>query len=712
MSQPTPYAFPAADWTAWVNLQPVSRLGEALDEILQGRVVETHPGQFAALTAAVRKQLGPRGQGHLALAQINTAPGDIAGNARKIMAYAAAAEACGVDLLAFPELALMGYPIRDAIVRFPALAEENLKWLKAIAERSGETVLAVGFVEPRHAAPGQKRTGKDFFNSMALLGKGKIQAIVRKSVLPTYNEFEDYRQFEPSPASGAHAPETLCSGDWGFAAPAESGKPFAVHGQEVGFSICEDMWSDAEFFDAPMYARDPVEELAVAKPHYFLNVSASPTRSRKEQLKHALITHITKRYGTPFVYMNQVGSVDETGFDGGSRVYDRQGQLIARGKLFEEQFLITNPIEGEGVIYPLPQGLEESLEAPKAFNAYDQTDLHRSYLSICQGIRDYFKKTGFTRAVIGLSGGLDSSVTAVLLADALGAENVLGISMPSKLTPQENRGDAQILADNLGMPFAEAPIGGIVDGIEEAVSGIQPGIETAWGATDVKSNARDNAQAITRATLLRQIGNQFNALPIATSDKSELYLGYATVNGDMSGALAPIGDLPKTKVRAMARWLNEHGQVKDAMPESIITKPSGADLKINPATGKLLTAEEDLMPYEFADEIIWRIEALRQDAATMLKEPFQYEVQAGISKEQKAEWLERFYTRMSRAVFKWFVSPPILIVEGNGSITKSDYHHPITANRIHWQGHSPHAIQKALDEAVALTGLLPGSPTI
>lgn len=696
---------PLPVWSAWLQGQPLTALGDMLDDVLQERVPsEAAKTRLPALYETMRLHLGGRGQGYMGMAQINPTPGDLAGNARKIMRHAAAGEALGLDMVIFPELSLMGYPIRDAIVRFPFLAEENLKWLRAIAERTEETRLVVGFVEPRHPlekAGRKTRPGKDYFNSMAVLGDGEILAIVRKSLLPDYNEFEDERQFEAAPASGAHHPQTLGSAAWGFNAPVPSGNPFGIHGHTYGFSICEDMWADAAFFDQPLYRRDPVEELALTKPHALINISASPTRSRKEQLKHNLIAHLARRHGRPFVYVNQVGTVDEVSFDGGSRMVDAEGNLVARARLFAEQFLIVNPFKKEGTVYPMPPGLAQTLTAQKVFDAYDTSDLGRTYESILQGIRDYFGKNGFQRAVIGLSGGLDSSVTVVLLADALGPENVLGVSMPSEITPAENRSDARQLAGNLGIQLLEAPIGKVVDGIEAAVETIRPALEAHWGSADARSNARDNAQAITRATLLRQIGNEFRALPIATSDKSELYLGYATVNGDMSGALAPIGDLPKTKVRAMARWLNAHRPVKNALPESVITKPSGADLKVNPQTGALVTAEEDLMPYEFADEVIWRIEALHQDYAAMLEAPFQYEQKHGISREQKALWLGRFFDRMSKAVFKWFISPPILIMEGNGSIAKSDYHHPIVAGRIRWQGHRPEEMTRTLDEAMA-----------
>jgi NAD+ synthase/NAD+ synthase (glutamine-hydrolysing) len=653
----------------------------------------------ASLPDPLQKGLG---QGNLAMAQINVSPGDLAGNAQKIMRTLKTAEQHAVDVVIFPELALMGYPPRDLIVRYPFLVEENLKWLRHIAAKTSQTWAMVGFVEPRYNhSPVRKRIGKGAFNAVAIMGEGKIQAIVRKSLLPGYNEFEDYRQFEASPISGAIDPLWLT--DCELKPPVFNNNGLIqIHGHAYGVSICEDLWNDADFFDNPLYQRNPIADLATQKPDVLINISASPTRSRKEQIRHNLCRHVARKYQIPLVYVNQVGSVDEVSFDGASRAYNPQGELFARAKSFEEQLLLINPLQSQGIIEPLPIGQEETLSAPKQFNAYDTSDLGRTYQSLIQGIRDYFQKTGFEKAILGLSGGLDSSVVVVLLADALGPENVLAVSMPSALTPQESRTDAQGIANGLNVSLMEIPIGDITEAFGLGLAQICAQVENQWGKTDPRSNALDNVQAISRATLLRQLGNQFRALPIATSDKSEFYLGYATINGDMSGALAPIGDLPKTKVRALARWLNKNRPAhvktpKQVLPDRVITKPSGADLKKDPITGKLVTAEEELMPYEFADEIIWRIEARHQSYGEMLSESFQYEENHGLDAATKQQWLNKFFDRMPKAVFKWFVAPPILIVEGNGSIAKSDYHHPIVANRIRWQGHTEAEIQASLD---------------
>ncbi len=699
----------------WQNLQTQLPLWEAqLNTALQAPPSQAHAATLSDLTKSIRQALGDRGQGFMALGQINTSPGDLAGNARQIMTYIDTAEALGLDLIAFPELALMGYPPRDVIGRHPFLVEENLKWLQAIAKRTGQTYALVGFVEPRYqtgddiksaTTPSPKTTGKAYYNAVAILGNGQIQGIVRKNLIPTYAEFEDARQFEGAHQAGVFPANALGKPE----SPNDSNRAAAnlidIHGHRYGISICEDLWNDADFFEKPLYAHDPIATLAAQRPAAIINLSASPTRSRKEQMKHNLCSHLSRKYSLPLVYVNQVGTVDEIAFDGASRVYNAQGELTARGKSFEEQFLIINPllglVLGLGTMAPLPLGLEATLSAPKTFNAYDTSDLGRTYECLLQGIRDYFRKTGFQRALLGLSGGLDSAVTVVLLADALGPENVLGVSMPSEITPDSSRQDAQTLADNLGITLVEIPIGQITQTFSDGLQTIPQKLNGHWGTQDARSNAADNVQAISRATLLRQLGNEYRALPVATSDKSEFYLGYATVNGDMSGALAPLGDVPKTKVRALARWLNEHRPLtvktpKGVLPESVITKPSGADLKVDPTTGQLVTAEQELMPYEFADEIIWRIEALQQSQTTLHSVRFQYEENHPLDPTQKAAWLDTFFGRMARAVFKWFVAPPILIIEGNGSIAKSDYHHPIVAGRIQWAGHTPAEIEHVL----------------
>ena len=642
----------------------------------------------------LKELLRPFKKGSIGLAQINPIAGNIEYNAKKVVKYITHAQNIGLDLVVFPELVLMGYPIEDTIDRHPIIVEENIKWLKEIAKITTSTTAIVGFVEPRKY---DHLTGKKYFNSVAVLQNGKISGIIRKSLLPTYSEFNDYRYIEPSPVVGSQKPETLGSFDENSIENCP--KTNEINGLKYGISICEDCWNNKEFFnDTTLYSIDPIEELAQENPDVFINCSASPTRAKKEQLKHNMLSFISKKYKTPIVYVNQVGAIDNSSFDGSSRVFDKNGKLLARAKSFTELFLIVNPHQNLGKIYPLTKGLEKTLTEAKIYTLEYEPDLERTYKTIVQGIRDYFNKTGFKRAVLGLSGGLDSTVCAVLLADAIGAENVFGVSMPSKITSKESKTDAEKLANNLGINFTEAPIKDMVETTNNCLQDLFKTVESKWNCRYKQSFTMDNIQARSRAIFLWGISNEFDrCLPIATSDKSELYMGYATINGDMSGGFAPIADVPKTKLFALARWLNKNRTVKDAIPEAIILKKPGAELAIDPKTGKPLIAEDALMPYEFLDEVIWRIENKKEHYYDMLESEFLYEKSNTVSKEQKIEWLNKFYRRMSTALYKWSILPPSVIVDSR-SINKYDYKQPITSSGINYKGLSESEISQKIED--------------
>ena len=615
-------------------------------------------------------------QGYIGMAQINPIAGNIEYNAKKIAKYIKFSNQIGLDLVVFPELALMGYPIEDTIDRHPIIVEENIKWLRGLAKITKGTTALVGFVEPRKS----NAEGKKYYNSVGILKNGKIIGIVRKSLLPNYSEFNDYRYIEPSPVVGVQPADTL--GKFDKETVVNQSKIF----DKYGISICEDCWNNKEFFDKNLYEKDPIEELYQDGPEIFINCSASPTRAKKEQLKHNMLSFIAKKYNTPIVYVNQVGAIDNSSFDGSSRVFNSNGELIARAKSFEEQFLIVNPSKNIGKIYPLTKGLDKSLNEQKVFTLEYESDLERTHKTIIQGIRDYFKKCGFKRAVLGLSGGLDSTVCAVLLADAIGKENVFGISMPSHITSKESKSDAEQLAKNLGINFTEATIRPMIDTTTDCLNQLFSTVEKKWDGRYTTSFTPDNIQARSRAMFLWGISNEFSScIPIATSDKSELYMGYATINGDMSGGFAPIADVPKTKLFAFARWMNENREEKNAIPEAIILKKPGAELAIDPKTGKPLIAEDALMPYEFLDEIIWRVENKNEGYKSLLDTTFVYETHNPISKEQKIEWLDKFFRRMSTALYKWSILPPSVIVESR-SINKYDYRQPITSSRINYKG--------------------------
>lgn len=599
--------------------------------------------------------------GSIVLAQANPIVGNVKYNAQKALKWIKWANRLNVSAIVFPELFLVGYPIGDFIDRFPIVVEENLEWLEALAKFTKNTKVIIGFVDFN-----KDKVGKNYYNSVAVLADGKVESVVKKTLLPNYAEFNDYRYFE--------------------SAKVDSGSRVTKIGNKTaGIIVCEDGWNDFDFFDKNLYAVDPVEVVVKEqKPDFLINCSSSITRAKKEQLKHNMLSFAAKKYHTPIVYVNQVGSGDCLSFEGASRVYDADGNLTAMAKSYAEQFFIVNVEDKDGQINPLPRGLEKTLNSQKAFSLDHEPDLERTYLTIVQSIRDYFKKTGFKRAVLGLSGGLDSTVCAVLLADALGSENVFGISMPSRITSSESKNDARELAENLGINFIEEPIKDMFDVTRSKFDSLFGEMEKSWNCRYKNSFTNDNIQARARATILWGVANEFEkCLSIATSDKSEAYMGYATINGDMSGGFAPIADVTKTKLFALARWMNKNREQKDAIPQSIIDKRPGAELAINPKTGKPLLAEEALMPYEFLDEVIWRVENLHQTIADMIDVEFLYEKSEPVSREQKMEWLEKFFRRMSYAVYKWTILPPSPIVDAR-SINKTEYRHPIIASGINF----------------------------
>lgn len=640
-------------------------LTELLDKDLAEDIYTDEERQ--ALTQEIKALLP---QNAIVLAQANPISGNVKYNALKAFKWIKRATEIGAKAIVFPETFLMGIPFGDFLLRFPVAVEECVEWLEAIAQQTKDTKVIIGFVEPNKTT-----VGKAYYNSVAVLANGKIKKVIRKSLLPTYSELNDYRYFEPSPIESENRVTEISS-------------------KKAGIIVCEDGWNDFDFFNKNMYSVDPVETVVKEQhPDFLINCSASITRAKKEQLKHNMLSFTSKKHKTPLVYVNQVGSADCVSYEGASRVYNKDGELIYRAKSYQEQFFIVDPFDNEGKIYPLPNGLEKTLNSQKAFSLDHEPDLERTYKTIVQSIRDYFKKTGFKHACLGLSGGLDSTVCAVLLADALGKENVFGISMPSKITSTESKNDAQELAENLGINFLEVPIKDMFEVTREKFDGLFSLVEKNWDFRYKQSFTNDNIQARARATILWGIANEFDkCLSIATSDKSEAYMGYATINGDMSGGYAPIADVTKTKLFALARWMNKNRKQKNAIPQSIIDKRPGAELAINPKTGKPLLAEEALMPYEFLDEIIWRVENLNQTINDMMEVEFLYEKTEPISSEQKMEWLEKFFRRMSFAIYKWSILPPSPIVDAR-SINKTEYHHPIIASGINYK-------KTSLDEKV------------
>lgn len=404
----------------------------------------------------------------------------------------------------------------------------------------------------------------------------------------------------------------------------------------------------------------------------------SISRPNSKTQRNKKFSTLAKKYNCPIIFVNKVGAIDNLSFEGASFALNSSGEAFAMLKSFEEQLLCINPLCEKGEIF---EKIVNDFENDK-FSLDYEPDLERTYKSILQSVKSYFSAFGLKRAVLGLSGGLDSTVCATILSEALGKDNVLGVSMPSKITSGESKSDAKTLAENLGIKFIELPIKNEVETISYDLNKAFEEIAKSWEGRYKCSYTMDNIQARSRATFLWCISNEFaSCIPIATSDKSEAYMGYATINGDMTGGYAPIADVTKTKLFALARWLNKNLERKNLIPTSIIEKRPGAELAINPKTGKPLCAEEALMPYEFLDEIIWRIENKNETYEIMLNSEFEYEKMNNISKQEKQEWLEKFYNRMSKALYKWSIMPCAPIIDAH-SINSYEYKQPISSSKI------------------------------
>ncbi len=474
----------------------------------------------------------------IALAQINTTIGDFAGNSAKIIDYARRARNAGADLILFPELSVCGYPPRDLVER-PWFVERNRQAVEAIAREAEGIALICGLVTPAKSA-----TGKSVLNSAALLRDGKIVFIQSKRLLPSYDVFDEMRNFAP-----AERQQLVCLGN-----------------KQVALTICEDAWNDKHFWDRPLYGVDPVEDLIAAGGQILLNISASPFYLRKRELRHDMLATIAKNYRVPVAFVNQVGGNDSLVFDGSSFALGPDGKVIAQAKSFDEDLVYFRTDLLSGEVHPQDEGVEAS-----------------AYAALVLGTRDYVRKCGFQRVVIGLSGGIDSALTACIAVDALGRENVIGVGMPGPYSSQGSIDDSAELAKNLGIPFEPVPIGDIFDSYLKALKPVFAG-----RSPDV---TEENIQARIRGSLMMAISNKFGGLVLTTGNKSEIGVGYCTLYGDMCGGLAVISDVPKTLVYRLARYVNS---CSPRIPVSTIEKPPSAELRPNQKDSDSLPAYEVL----------------------------------------------------------------------------------------------------------------------
>jgi NAD+ synthase/NAD+ synthase (glutamine-hydrolysing) len=479
----------------------------------------------------------------LALLQINPTAGDLEGNAALIIRAARAAASQGVELAVTPELALMGYLPRDLLMNQGFVRRSCQMLGRIAADVASGPPLLVGIATPNRA-----EMGRPLFNSAVLLRDGEVGPAFHKTLLPTYDVFDEDRYFEP-----AHGPFVL---EW--------------KGRRLGISICEDVWNDRDFWKRRRYHHDPIEELTAAGAQAILNLSASPFTAGKQLFREEMLGHMARKYGLPIAYVNQAGGNDDLIFDGRSSVFDAEGRLLARAKGFAEDVLVVDLEAATGTIAD-----DDFTQEAEIWNA------------LVLGIRDYARKTRFRSVLLGLSGGIDSALTAAIAAEAMGPANVLGVLMPSRYSSRGSVDDSAELARNLGIQTLTLPISAIMDVYDSVLADAFRGY-----TPDV---TEENIQSRIRGNLLMALSNKYGSLLLTTGNKSELAVGYCTLYGDMNGGLAVIGDVPKTTVYRVARWRNGR---KPDIPEAILTKAPSAELRPDQ------TDQDSLPPYELLDQIL------------------------------------------------------------------------------------------------------------
>ena len=478
----------------------------------------------------------------IALGQINPTIGDFTGNSKKIIESSRQALAQGAEMILFPELAVCGYPPRDLLEK-PAFVERNTQVVNEIAQAVPQITIVCGFV-----SPAKVETGKSVMNSAAVLRQGAVQFVQSKMLLPTYDVFDEMRYFDP----------------------AESQKLLPLGGKEFALTICEDAWNDKHFWHRRLYRVDPVDELLHAGGNMVLNISASPFHLGKRELRRQMLATIARDNKVPVLFVNQVGGNDSLIFDGSSMVIAPDGRIVAQAKSFEEDLVIFDSETMQGDMHE-----QIAVGIPSA------------YAALALGTCDYVRKCGFSKVVIGLSGGIDSALTAAIAVDALGKENVTGIAMPSQYSSEHSIKDARELACKLGIRFEVIAIGNVFDGYRKALAPLFAGMPE-----DV---AEENLQSRIRGNILMAFSNKFGALVLTTGNKSEVGVGYCTLYGDMVGGLGVISDVPKTMVYDLSRYVNS---LKPVIPQSTIDKPPSAELRPGQKDS------DTLPPYEVLDTIL------------------------------------------------------------------------------------------------------------
>jgi NAD+ synthase/NAD+ synthase (glutamine-hydrolysing) len=494
----------------------------------------------------------------IALGQINPTVGDFSGNAQKIIEYSRKALASGGGLIVFPEMSVCGYPARDWVEK-PDFVAKSRETAERIALETRGIAVICGF--PTHA---DSETGKTVMNSAALLREGKIDFLQSKMLLPTYDVFDELRNF----------------------APACEQRLLQFCGRQIALTICEDAWNDKQFWDRRLYGIDPVRELVRAGANFVVNIAASPFRMGTRELRRKMLEAIACRYKIPVLMVNQVGGNDQLIFDGSSVVIGPDGSLIAQARSFEEDMVFFDSSTLSGDLHEPLEGFEASAHA-----------------ALVLGTRDFVAKCGFQRVIVGLSGGVDSALTAAIAAEALGAENVIGVGMPSPYSSRGSIDDSRDLATNLGIRFELLRINSVFDSYRQVLKPVF--------AASPEDITEENVQSRIRANLLMALSNKFCALVLATGNKSELAMGYCTLYGDMVGALGVLADVPKTMVYRLAHYVNSRRPV---IPKPTLEKPPSAELRPNQKDS------DELPPYEMVDVVLEDYIADNKSAAQIVED--------------------------------------------------------------------------------------------
>jgi NAD+ synthase (glutamine-hydrolysing) len=477
----------------------------------------------------------------IALAQLNPTVGDFAGNSAKILEFTKRAAQRGADLTVFSELCLCGYLPMDLIER-PQFIDRNERELACLAKQLPIPAI-VGY-----AARATGTTGKSAANAAAFLANGKIEFVQHKMLLPTYDVFDESRYFQPATAQNV----------------------FSFGGQNLGITVCEDIWNDKTFWDKPLYERDPVAELIAKRATLIINISGSPYTIDKRALRLDMLRALAKSHGLPVVYVNQVGGNDSLVFDGGSVVVLPDGRIPAQASSFVEDLVLFDSETNSG-----------------EFHSQPATELDLVLQALICGTRDYVCKSGFRAVVVGLSGGIDSSVVAAIAVAALGRENVVGVSMPGPYSSEGSRADARQLAENLGIEFLTIPITDVFRSYQSVLA------DAFRGRPD--NVAEENLQARVRGNFLMALSNKFGSMVLSTGNKSEMAVGYCTLYGDMAGGLAMLSDVPKTMVYELVNPINRE---RELIPRASVEKPPSAELRPNQ------TDQDSLPPYDVLDQVL------------------------------------------------------------------------------------------------------------